>query len=52
MASNSSVASVSSNGQIPQLWMGELDQRWDELTIKQIWNNLISSMHGYSHPLN
>lgn len=51
MASNSSVASLSSNGQIPQLWMGELDQRWDELTIKQIWNNLISSMGIVIHSI-
>lgn len=34
----------SNNSQIPQLWMGELDQRWDESTIKQIWTSLLGNL--------
>ncbi|ODV86494.1 hypothetical protein CANARDRAFT_232221 [[Candida] arabinofermentans NRRL YB-2248] len=36
--------SLSSGGlqsQPAQLWMGELDQRWDEPTIKQIWSSIL-----------
>lgn len=33
-----------SNGQIPQLWMGELDQRWDEATIRHIWASLLTNL--------
>ncbi len=29
---------------LPQLWMGELDQRWDEITIRQIWAALLGPM--------
>lgn len=43
-SASSSQTSLNTNGQIPQLWMGELDQRWDDLTIKQIWTSLLSSM--------
>lgn len=36
--------SNTNNGQIPQLWMGELDQRWDEATIRHIWSSLLTNM--------
>ncbi|GME84494.1 unnamed protein product [[Candida] boidinii] len=28
----------------PQLWMGELDPRWDETIIRQIWTSILSPM--------
>ncbi|VUG18828.1 DEBR0S4_03378g1_1 [Brettanomyces bruxellensis] len=34
----------SSASPLPQLWMGELDQRWDEITIRQIWAALLGPM--------
>lgn len=48
---SSSSSSLTNNGQVPQLWMGELDQRWDELTIKQIWTNLLSSLGIIIHSI-
>lgn len=52
MNTTSSFESTTSlNGQIPQLWMGELDQRWDELTIKQIWNNLLNPLGIVIHSI-
>lgn len=50
-SNNSSQQNLNNNGQIPQLWMGELDQRWDELTIKQIWTSLLSSMGIVVHSI-
>ncbi|KAG7884692.1 hypothetical protein KL938_001819 [Ogataea parapolymorpha] len=32
------------NVQTPQLWMGDLDQRWDETTIKQIWSSVLAPL--------
>ncbi|KAG7818113.1 hypothetical protein KL928_003114 [Ogataea angusta] len=32
------------NAQTPQLWMGDLDQRWDETTIKQIWSSVLAPL--------
>ena len=42
---------LNTNGQVPQLWMGELDQRWDEPTIKQIWTNLLTPLGIVVHSI-
>ncbi|GME68532.1 unnamed protein product [Ambrosiozyma monospora] len=41
---SSSSSSFTNNAQIPQLWMGELDQRWDETTIRQIWTRCVKGV--------
>lgn len=37
-------SSSAAAGQVPQLWMGELDQRWDEATIKHLWSSLLANL--------